>query len=35
MGVGNYFGVGYGSYITWFDLYNQHIGRNIQSYENK
>lgn len=35
MGVGNYFGVSYGSYVTWLDLYNQHIARNIQGYENK
>lgn len=35
MGVGNYFGVNYGTYITWFDLYNQNIGKNIKNYDNK
>jgi hypothetical protein len=25
MGVGNYFGVGYGSYITWLDFYNKSV----------
>jgi hypothetical protein len=35
MGVGNYFGVSYGSYVTWLDLYNQFISRSIYSYDNK
>lgn len=35
MGVGNYFGVNYGSYITWLDLYNQNIAKSIQNYNNK
>ena len=35
MGVGNYFGVSYGSYVTWLDLYNQNIAKNIAHYDNK
>ena len=35
MGVGNYYGVNYGSYSTWLDLYNQNIGRMVASYANK
>lgn len=35
MGVGNYFGVNYGSYVTWLDLHNQNIGRMVQGYRNK
>lgn len=35
MGVGNYFGVNYGSYVTWLDLYNQHIAKNIENYSSK
>lgn len=35
MGVGNYFAVNYGNYLTWLDLHNQHIARNIANYENK
>lgn len=35
MGVGNYFGNNYGSYITWLDLHGQHIARNIANYDNK
>lgn len=35
MGVGNYFGVNYGSYVTWLDLHNQNIGRMVSSYSNK
>lgn len=29
MGVGNYFGVGYGNYLTWLDLHNNHISQNL------
>lgn len=25
MGVGNYYGVSYGNYLTWLDLHNQRI----------
>lgn len=35
MGVGNYFGVQYGSYVTWLDLHNQNIERMVQSDPNK
>jgi hexosaminidase len=28
MGVGNYFGNGYGNYLTWLDLHNQHVSTN-------
>ena len=35
MGVGNYQGVSYGNYQTWYDLYNQDIGKLIESYQNK
>jgi hypothetical protein len=35
MGVGNYFGVSYGSYGTWLDIYNLNIGRMVESYSNK
>jgi len=35
MGVGNYLGVSYGSYVTWLDLYQQDLGQMIRNYENK
>lgn len=35
MGVGNYYGVNYGSYASWLDLYNLNIGRMVASYANK
>lgn len=35
MGVGNYFGVSYGNYVTWLDLHNQNIARIIENFENK
>lgn len=35
MGVGNYFGVSYGSYGTWLDIYNLDLGRMIATYNNK
>ena len=35
MGVGNYYAVSYGSYSTWLDLYNQNIGKMVESYSNK
>ena len=35
MGVGNYFGVNYGQYQTWLDLYNQNLGKVVSSYRNK
>lgn len=35
MGVGNYYAVSYGQYVTWLDLYNQNLDRMIQNYDNK
>lgn len=35
MGVGNYFGFNYGTYVTWLDLYNQNIGKIVANYSNK
>jgi hexosaminidase len=35
MGVGNYYGVGYGSYINWLDFYNRNLKNEIQGYRNK
>jgi len=35
MGVGNYLGVSYGTFVTWLDLYSQDMGKMIESYENK
>jgi hexosaminidase len=35
MGVGNYLGSGYGSYLTWLDLYNRNVHADIQGYSNK
>ena len=35
MGVGNYFGVNYGQYVTWLDMYHQNLGKSIESYRNK
>ena len=35
MGVGNYFGVNYGQYSSWLDLYNQNLGKAISNYKNK
>ena len=35
MGVGNYYGVSYGSYTSWLDLHGQNIGRMVDKYNNK
>lgn len=35
MGVGNYYGVNYGSYITWLDLYNMDINKIAMTYPDK
>ena len=35
MGFGNYFGVPYGQYSTWLDLYKLNLGRDIRGYKNK
>lgn len=35
MGVGNYFGFNYGSYVTWLDLYNQDLEKMVSTYQNK
>lgn len=35
MGVGNYFGVNYGSYATWLEIYNLNIPKMISNYKNK
>ena len=29
MGVGNYYGVNYGTYTTWLDMYNLNIGKMV------
>jgi hypothetical protein len=33
MGFGNYFGVPYGAYQTWYDMYNQNVGKMAQQYK--
>jgi hypothetical protein len=33
MGVGNYFGVPYGSYQTWLGMYNQNIGKMAKQHK--
>lgn len=35
MGVGNYFGVSYGSYNTWLDMFNQNLGKQISAHRNR
>lgn len=35
MGVGNYLGSGYGSYLTWMDLYHHNPKEEIRNYANK
>lgn len=35
MGVGNYFGFNYGTYVTWLDLYNQNIGKIVSNFNHK
>lgn len=35
MGVGNYYGVNYGSYVTWLDLYNMDISKIAMTYTDK
>ena len=35
MGVGNYLGVAYGTYMTWLDIYNIDFGKMIERYDNK
>lgn len=35
MGVGNYLGVGYGSYVNWMDIYGRNIHNEAKSNPNK
>jgi hexosaminidase len=35
MGVGNYYGVAYGRYITWLEFYNRNLKKEITGYKNK
>lgn len=35
MGVGNYYGVSYGSYNTWLDMFNQNLGKMAEHHQYK